>query len=124
MTAIQLLFQEAAQFYFQPGRVRRHSKMHIEKTMIHRLEREGEAERSFSRRIGYPFFYLGEPRHGANGHIGSVSAPITVCSLRRGTQSKNPLAHAGLGLFQVHELQIVQAAISTELLHQFLVSAN
>ena len=66
VAAGQFLFQQAAQFHFQRIAVRRHAEVHIEKAMVHRLQRQGEAHRVLARhadsRIGNLTLHLRETR--------------------------------------------------------------
>ncbi len=72
VAAGQFFFEQAAQFHFQRIAVRRHAEVHIEKAMVHRLQRQSETHRTLARhtvsRIGNLTLHLREPGHGTNRH--------------------------------------------------------
>src|SRR6185312_4668898 len=68
----QFLLEQPAQLHLQRIAVRRHAEVHIEKAVVHRLQRQSEAQGTLARhtdlRIRHLPFYLRKPGHGTNRH--------------------------------------------------------
>src|SRR6185312_7774528 len=81
----QFLLEQPAQLHLQRIAVRRHAEVHIEKAVVHRLQRQSEAQGTLARhtdwwfsvsRVSHLTLHLRKPGHGTNRHLAFCSAGI------------------------------------------------
>ena len=87
VSARQFLLQQAAQLHLQSIAVGGHAEVHVEKAVVHGLQRQGEARASAVDLS----LYLRETGHGANGH-GFVQMIVNRKWVLRGNGGPRPAA--------------------------------